>query len=159
MVIDYKFAVVTPERGKGGVDAADAPKFARWLEEAGVDMLHVAQANHTGNMADTIPPMGVQPYGFFADIAGQVKEAVSIPVSTVGRIIDPAMAERIVESEKADIVGLGRPLLCDAAFRATRDVRITSRTVHSWPACSMRKTVTREPVLSRLLQRKEMLRL
>ena len=110
MVIDYKFAVVTPERGKGGVDAADAPKFARWLEEAGVDMLHVAQANHTGNMADT---MGVQPYGFFADIAGQVKEAVSIPVSTVGRIIDPAMAERIVESEKADIVGLGRPLLCD----------------------------------------------
>ncbi len=113
MVIDYKFAVVTPERGKGGVDAADAPKFARWLEEAGVDMLHVAQANHTGNMADTIPPMGVQPYGFFADIAGQVKEAVSIPVSTVGRIIDPAMAERIVESEKADIVGLGRPLLCD----------------------------------------------
>ena len=83
MVIDYKFAVVTPERGKGGVDAADAPKFARWLEEAGVDMLHVAQANHTGNMADTIPPMGVQPYGFFADIAGQVKEAVSIPVSTV----------------------------------------------------------------------------
>lgn len=95
------------------MDAADAPKFARWLEEAGVDMLHVAQANHTGNMADTIPPMGVQPYGFFADIAGQVKEAVSIPVSTVGRIIDPAMAERIVESEKADIIGLGRPLLCD----------------------------------------------
>ena len=34
------------------------------------------------------PPMGVQPYGF-TDIAGQVKEAVSIPVSTVGRIIDP----------------------------------------------------------------------
>ena len=29
MAIDYKFAVVTPERGKGGVDAADAPKFAR----------------------------------------------------------------------------------------------------------------------------------
>ena len=38
---------------------------------------------------------------------------MSIPVSTVGRIIDPAMAERIVESEKADIIGLGRPLLCD----------------------------------------------
>ncbi len=113
MVIDYKFAVVTPERGKGGIDAADAPQFAQWLEEAGVDMLHVAQANHTGNMADTIPPMGVQPYGFFVDIAGQVKQAVSIPVSTVGRIIDPAMAERVLESGKADMVALGRPLLCD----------------------------------------------
>ncbi len=113
MTIDYKFAVVTPERGKGGIDLADAAQFARWLEEAGVDMLHVAQANHTGNMADTIPPMGVQPYGFFVDIAGLVKEAVSIPVSTVGRILDPTMAERIVESGKADIVALGRPLLCD----------------------------------------------
>lgn len=113
MVIDYKLAVVTPERGKGGVDASDAPQFAKWLEEAGVDMLHVAQANHTGNMADTIPPMGVQPYGFFVDIAGKVKEAVSIPVSTVGRIIDPQMAERVVKTGKADMVALGRPLLCD----------------------------------------------
>lgn len=113
MPIDYKFSIVTPERGKGGIDLCDAPQFAKWLEEAGVSMLHVAQANHTGNMADTIPPMGVQPYGFFVDIAGKIKESVSIPVSTVGRIIDPAMAERILESNKADIIGLGRPLLAD----------------------------------------------
>ncbi len=113
MPIDYKFSIVTPERGKGGIDLCDAPQFAKWLEEAGVSMLHVAQANHTGNMADTIPPMGVQPYGFFVDIAGKIKETVSIPVSTVGRIIDPAMAERILESNKADIIGLGRPLLAD----------------------------------------------
>lgn len=113
MVIDYKLAVVTPQRGKGGIDEADAVQFAKWLEEDGVDMFHVAQANHTGNMADTIPPMGVQPYGFFVNIAGKIKQAVSVPVSTVGRIIDPAMAQRIVESGKADIVGLGRPLLAD----------------------------------------------
>lgn len=31
MVIDYKMAVVTSERGKGGVDASDAPQFAKWL--------------------------------------------------------------------------------------------------------------------------------
>lgn len=113
MILDYKLPVVTPERGKGGVDEADAPLFARWLQEAGVDMLHVAQANHTGNMADTIPPMGVQPYAFFADIAGAVKQAVSIPVSTAGRIIDPAMAERVLQNGQADIIGIGRPLLAD----------------------------------------------
>ena len=113
MGIDYKFAVVTPQRGKGGIPEAEAVAFAKLLEEDGVDMLHVAQANHTGNMADTIPPMGVQPYGFFVDIAGAVKQAVSIPVSTVGRIVDPAMAERVLEAGKADIVALGRPLLCD----------------------------------------------
>lgn len=113
MIIDYKLAVVTPERGKGGIDEKDAPEFARMLEQAGVDMLHVAQANHTGNMADTIPPMGVQPYGFFANISGKVKEAVSIPVSTVGRIISPEMAEQILTSQKADMVGIGRGLLAD----------------------------------------------
>lgn len=113
MPIDYKFSVVTPERGKGGIDLDEAPIFAKWLEEAGVDMLHVAQANHTGNMADTIPPMGVQPYGFFVDIAAQIKKSVNIPVSTVGRIFNPKMAESILEADKADIIGLGRILLAD----------------------------------------------
>lgn len=113
MVIDYKLSIVTPQRGKGGVDEADAVQFAKWLEGDGVDMFHVAQANHTGNMADTIPPMGVQPYAFFADIAGRIREVVDVPVSTAGRIISPEMAEEILEAGKADFVGVARPLLCD----------------------------------------------
>ena len=113
MVIDYKLSIVTPQRGKGGIDEADAVQFAQWLVEDGVDMLHVAQANHTGNMADTIPPMGVQPYGFFVKIAGDIKKAVNVPVSAVGRIVDAEMAERVIESGMADMVAMGRPLLAD----------------------------------------------
>ena len=113
MVIDYKLSIVTPQRGKGGIDEADAVQFAKWLVEDGVDMFHVAQANHTGNMADTIPPMGVQPYGFFVKIAGDIKKAVNVPVSAVGRIVDAEMAERVIESGMADMVAVGRPLLAD----------------------------------------------
>ena len=113
MVIDYKLSIVTPQRGKGGIDEADAVQFAQWLVEDGVDMLHVAQANHTGNMADTIPPMGVQPYGFFVKIAGDIKKAVNVPVSAVGRIVDAEMAARVIESGMADMVAMGRPLLAD----------------------------------------------
>ena len=113
MVIDYKLSIVTPQRGKGGIDEADAVQFAQWLVEDGVDMLHVAQANHTGNMADTIPPMGVQPYGFFVKIAGDIKKAVNVPVSAVGRTVDADMAARVIESGMADIVAMGRPLLAD----------------------------------------------
>ena len=113
MIIDYKLSIVTPQRGKGGIDEADAVQFAQWLVEDGVDMLHVAQANHTGNMADTIPPMGVQPYGFFVKIAGDIKKAVHVPVSAVGRIVDAEMAARVIESGMADIVAMGRPLLAD----------------------------------------------
>ena len=113
MVIDYKLSIVTPQRGKGGIDEADAVQFAQWLVEDGVDMFHVAQANHTGNMADTIPPMGVQPYGFFVKIAGDIKKAVNVPVSAVGRIVDADMATRVIESGMADMVAMGRPLLAD----------------------------------------------
>ena len=102
-----------PQRGKGGIDEADAVQFAQWLVEDGVDMFHVAQANHTGNMADTIPPMGVQPYGFFVKIAGDIKKAVNVPVSAVGRIVDAEMAARVIESGMADMVAMGRPLLAD----------------------------------------------
>lgn len=113
MVIDYKLSIVTPQRGKGGIDEADAVQFAQWLVEDGVDMFHVAQANHTGNMADTIPPMGVQPYGFFVKIAGDIKKAVHVPVSAVGRIVDAEMAACVIESGMADMVAMGRPLLAD----------------------------------------------
>ena len=129
MLLEFKLAVVTPERGKGGIDQADAPQFAKWLEEVGVNMIHVGQANHTGNLADTIPPMGVQPYCFFADIAETVKRAVSIPVSTSGRIIDPNMAEEMLQSGKADMIGIGRALLADpdwtnkAAAGKFKDIR------------------------------------
>ena len=133
MIIDYKLSIVTPQRGKGGIDKADAVQFAQWLVEDGVDMFHVAQANHTGNMADTIPPMGVQPYGFFVRIAGDVKKAVNVPVSAVGRIVDAEMAERVIESGMADMVAMGRPLLADPDWGAK---------IAAGKACDIRRCIS-----------------
>ena len=133
MVIDYKLSIVTPQRGKGGIDEADAVQFAQWLVEDGVDMLHVAQANHTGNMADTIPPMGVQPYGFFVKIAGDIKKAVNVPVSAVGRIVDAEMAARVIESGMADMVAMGRPLLADPDWGTK---------IASGKACDIRRCIS-----------------
>lgn len=121
MVIDYKLPIVTPLkegglRGKGGLELDEAKEFAVLLEKAGVDTFHVAQANHTGNMADTIPPMGTQPYGFTVYCADEIKKLVSVPVSCVGRIVSPEAAEAVVASGKADIIGLGRSLLTDPDF-------------------------------------------
>lgn len=108
-------------------------QFAQWLVEDGVDMLHVAQANHTGNMADTIPPMGVQPYGFFVRIAGDIKKAVNVPVSAVGRIVDAEMAERVIESGMADMVAVGRPLLADPDWGAK---------IAAGKACDIRRCIS-----------------
>ena len=121
MVIDYKLPIITPLkdgglRGKGGLELDEAKELAILLEKAGVDTFHVAQANHTGNMADTIPPMGTQPYGFTVYCAEEIKKLVNIPVSCVGRVVTPQAAEAIVSSGKADIIGLGRSLLADPDF-------------------------------------------
>lgn len=118
IIIDYKLPVLTIQKdgsllGKGGLTLEEAIRFARALEKAGVHTIHVAQANHTGNMNDTIPAMGTRDYAFMESESKAIKRAVSIPVSTVGRIIDVDMAESLIENGICDFVGLGRPLLAD----------------------------------------------
>lgn len=75
--------------GRGGLFIDEAVELAKLLEADGVDTFHVGQANHTGNLNDTIPAMGTRPECFMAPYARRVKEAVSVPVSTVGRIMTP----------------------------------------------------------------------
>ena len=120
VTIDYKLPVITPLkdgwRGKGGIPLEEAVELAKLLEKEGVEMLHVAQANHTGNMNDTIPAMGTRPYGFVVDCAAAIKSAVRVPVCAVGRIVTKEAAEAVLESGKCDLVGLGRPLVADPDF-------------------------------------------
>ncbi len=118
MMIEYKLPIVTRNadgslRGKGGLQEEEGIEFAKMLEKAGVDMIQVAQANHTGNMGDTIPPMGTVPYNWTLPVAEKVKKVVSIPVATVGRVVTAEAGEQIIENGQADIIGYGRSLLCD----------------------------------------------
>ena len=96
-------------------------------------MFHVAQANHTGNMNDTIPAMGTREYGFAVSLAEAVKKAVTVPVCAVGRIITEETAEAVLASGKCDLVGLGRPLLCDPDFA---DKAISGRPVRYCMSCN-----------------------
>lgn len=118
MVIEYKLPVITinedgSPRGKGGLTADEAPEFAQMLESAGVDFIQVAQANHTGDLSDTIPPMKTVPFCWTLPIATAVKRAVTIPVATVGWIVTPERGEEILNEGKADVIAYGRPLLAD----------------------------------------------
>ena len=98
---------------EGGIELPEAIVMAKMLEEAGVDMIQVAQANHTGNMGDTIPPMGDVDYNWTLPAARAVKKAVSVPVATVGRVISLEAGEKILEDQDADIVAYGRSMLAD----------------------------------------------
>ncbi|MBQ9730763.1 MAG: FAD-dependent oxidoreductase [Bacilli bacterium] len=118
LMIEYKLPIVTVQEdgslmGKGGIILEEAIEFAKILEQHGVDTIHVAQANHTGNMNDTIPAMGTRPYAFMKEHAKAIKDVVSIPVSIVGRVLDVNMAEELINEGICDFVAFGRPLLCD----------------------------------------------
>ncbi|MBR2310437.1 MAG: FAD-dependent oxidoreductase [Oscillospiraceae bacterium] len=118
LMIEYKLPIITKnpdgsDRGKGGLHPEDAVEFAKLLEKAGVDMIQVAQANHTGNMADTIPPMGTREENWVLPVTRAVKAAVSIPVATVGKVLTVENGEKILSDGDADIIAYGRSLLCD----------------------------------------------
>jgi 2,4-dienoyl-CoA reductase-like NADH-dependent reductase (Old Yellow Enzyme family) len=118
LALEYKLPVITvnPDgtlRGKGGLEEEEAVAFAQILEENGVDMIQVAQANHTGNMGDTIPPMGSLAYNWVLPVAKRVKGLVNVPVVTVGRVVTVKAGEEILEKGEADVIGYGRSLLAD----------------------------------------------
>ena len=118
LMIEYKLPIITKnpdgtDRGKGGLHPEDAVEFAKLLEQAGVHMIQVAQANHTGNMADTIPPMGTREENWILPVTRAVKAAVSIPVATVGKVLTVENGEKILSDGDADIIAYGRSLLCD----------------------------------------------
>lgn len=118
LLIEYKLPFITTnddgsDRGKGGLHEEDGILFAKMLEEAGVHMIQVAQANHTGNMADTIPPMGTRECAWMLPITRKVKATVNIPVAIVGKILTVENGEKILNDGDADIICYGRSLLCD----------------------------------------------
>ena len=127
LAIEYKLPVITVNsdgslRGKGGLEAEEAIAFAKLLDAAGVDMIQVAQANHTGNMGDTIPPMGDVDYGWVLPVVKAVREVVSVPVAAVGRVVTVERGEQILKEGIADMIGYGRSLLTDPdiALKAER---------------------------------------
>ncbi|HHY59099.1 MAG TPA: FAD-dependent oxidoreductase, partial [Clostridia bacterium] len=80
------------------------------LERAGV-----AAINVTGGWHEThVPQLTMQvPPGAFVYLAARIKQAVSVPVIACNRINDPFVAEQILATEQADLVGVARGFLAD----------------------------------------------
>ena len=69
-------------------------------------------------------PMFV-PLGNLTHLSAAIREMVSLPIITVGRINDPVLAEKILADGLADMVGMTRAALCDPDFpQKAREGRI-----------------------------------
>lgn len=95
----------------GGLTVQDSAVIAASLEEMGVDALHVSRSTHLHD--ETMWAPGSQSGGFSADILEKIKEAVQIPVITVGRFTEPAYGELLLRQKKCDFVSFGRQSIAD----------------------------------------------
>ncbi len=110
IILEYKLAVTDDPSWKG-LTLNEAKQAAKLLEAAGLDLIHAAFTNPSHG--ETVPAMGIKPYGCFTKIAAEIKKEVSIPVSAVGRIIEAQTAEAVLETGQADLIALGRALIAD----------------------------------------------
>lgn len=94
--------------GSNTLEAAMA--FAPLAEQAGVDLFNV-----TGGWHETkIPQLtGDLPRGGLSYLGKGIRSVVSVPVMMCNRVSDPTTAEKLLALGRADLVGLGRPLIAD----------------------------------------------
>ncbi|WP_026181942.1 oxidoreductase [Alloscardovia criceti] len=84
----------------------DWKQIGQWLEEEGIDGIDVS----TGGLLDVSPniPVGA---GYQVPFSAVMKEAVHVPVTAVGFLDSPQLAEFVLESGHADLIEVGRGLL------------------------------------------------
>lgn len=106
--VGYKISV--DEYVEGGLTLEESQKFAKMLEDAGVDYIGASSGIYA-TMHHQIQPMYL-PHGYIIHLAEGIKRAVNIPVIGFGSI-DVETGEKIIEEEKADLIAMGRGLIAD----------------------------------------------
>jgi 2,4-dienoyl-CoA reductase-like NADH-dependent reductase (Old Yellow Enzyme family)/thioredoxin reductase len=105
------FKISAQEFVSKGLTTEESIELLKVLVPAGIDIVQVSAGN------DATPEWICQPMfmekACLVDSAQKIKEALDIPVMSVGRINDPLVADAIISEEKADLVCMGRGLLAD----------------------------------------------
>ena len=103
----------------GGVGPDEAERITRRLAAAGdFDYFAYGQGNFSLSLETHVPDLYFRP-GHFIDLHKRMRAAAGgVPVMALGRIGTPDLAERIVAEGYADLVGMSRALIADAAWPA-----------------------------------------
>ena len=101
----------------GGIGPAQAAIIASQLTTSGlVDYVCYAQGSHARSMEMHLPN-GHGPRAPYLPLIRELRRATpGVPVIALGFITDPAEADALIAHGDAELIGLGRPLLCDPAW-------------------------------------------
>lgn len=110
---------------KGGFDFDDSLTVAKWLANAGVDLLEISGGTYEQPRLlnlDGVEPIEEQSLArstlareaYFVDFAKAMREELSIPIMVTGGLRRREVMNHVLETGGADMIGLGRPLCVDA---------------------------------------------
>jgi 2,4-dienoyl-CoA reductase-like NADH-dependent reductase (Old Yellow Enzyme family) len=108
---------------KGGFSDDESSLVAKWLEEAGVDLIEVSGGNYEqprmidferkDPLAANKRESTVKREAYFLDFVPKLRKHVSIPVMVTGGFRSVSSMEQALEKDGVDVIGLGRPLVID----------------------------------------------
>ena len=109
---------------KGGFAFEDSLKVARWLQDAGVDLIEVSGGTYEQpkmmNMegleaaeAQKLAASTAAREAYFVDFAKAMRAELKIPVMVTGGIRTRQSAEHALSATAADVIGLARPMCVD----------------------------------------------
>ena len=106
------FRLMIREWVPGGVEPEEAATHARLLEEAGTAYFSVSAGTYTSMFKPDVMRLTAKSAHLGQDTA-RIRKAVDRPVVIAGRVFSPRVAEKVLQEDRADLVGLARPLLAD----------------------------------------------
>jgi 2,4-dienoyl-CoA reductase-like NADH-dependent reductase (Old Yellow Enzyme family) len=106
---------------RGGFAFEDSLQVARWLQEAGVDLIEISGGTYEQPKLlgieglEEAEPQAVAETtlareAYFVDFAKAMKDEVKIPLMVTGGFRTSSAIEQALKSGAADVVGLGRPM-------------------------------------------------
>jgi len=110
------FRISAEEAVPLGRTVPESVEMMKKLVTAGADAADVSIGVYESGHLTSAPPD--MPQGFNAGTSFKFKQALNVPVLVAGRINEPAVAEEIVASGRADIVHIGRQSLTDPDWPA-----------------------------------------
>ncbi len=106
------FRLILDEKTKNGISTDEAIEFAKKLEQHGAAYLSATVGTYQSMFIPDVAKQLARP-GYLAKLTKQLKQHVNIPVIISGRMVSPRLAEKTLQKEETDLIGLGRPLLAD----------------------------------------------
>jgi len=103
------------ERVEHGMGVEETAAFSKMIEPL-VDLIHVSVGIYRDPVLSGMFNSLFELHGLNAELSAAIKKAVSIPVTVVGGINSPELAEQLIAEGKCDFVALGRQLTADPDF-------------------------------------------